>query len=117
MWRPIMFCLIVNDFGIKYMGAKHAQHLCNTLQEHYTITTNWTGSKFVNIELDWDYTKCTCRLAMKNYIDKVLLKYGHTKPTKPQLSPHKHTEIQYVTTAQYTHAPDSSPQLDKAGIK
>ena len=75
------------------------------------------GSKFVGIDLDWDYTKCTCHLAMKNYINKVLLKYGHPKPTKPQLSPHKHTEIQYGATAQYAHALNTSPQLDEAGIK
>ena len=26
-WRPILFCLIVNDFDIKYVGKRHADHL------------------------------------------------------------------------------------------
>ena len=28
-WRPIAFSLIVGDFGVEYIGKKHAQHLCN----------------------------------------------------------------------------------------
>ena len=39
-WRPFMFYLTVDDFGIKYVGEKHAQHLLSTLQEHYTVTTD-----------------------------------------------------------------------------
>ena len=25
--RPIQFCLVVNSFGVKYIGSKHAQHI------------------------------------------------------------------------------------------
>jgi hypothetical protein len=25
--RPITFCLVVDDFGVKYVGQEHAQHL------------------------------------------------------------------------------------------
>ena len=39
-WRPVMFCLTVDNFGIKYVGKQHAQHLLSILQEHYTVTTN-----------------------------------------------------------------------------
>ena len=31
-WRPVMFCLTVDDFGIEYFGEHHAQHLLTTLQ-------------------------------------------------------------------------------------
>ena len=34
---PIMFVLIVNDFGIEYVGRCHAEHLLHTLQQDYTI--------------------------------------------------------------------------------
>ena len=44
-WRPVMFCLTVDDFVIKYVGGHHAQHLLTTLQEHYTVTTDWEGKK------------------------------------------------------------------------
>jgi hypothetical protein len=32
--RPISFTLIVDDFGIKYVGNKHAQHLITTLEKY-----------------------------------------------------------------------------------
>jgi hypothetical protein len=35
--QPITFCLIVNDFGIKY---EHVQHLLESLQVQYNVTTD-----------------------------------------------------------------------------
>ena len=32
--RPISFTLVVDDFGIKYVGKEHAVHLLNILKEH-----------------------------------------------------------------------------------
>jgi hypothetical protein len=26
-WRPITFSLVVDNFGVKYIGGEHAQHL------------------------------------------------------------------------------------------
>ena len=37
-WRTIQLCLIVDDFGIEYVGKKHAHHLREVLQEHYEIS-------------------------------------------------------------------------------
>jgi len=42
--RPIQFTLVVDDFGVKYVGEEHAQHLKNTLDEHYKLTCDWTGT-------------------------------------------------------------------------
>ena len=33
-WRPILFCLIVDNFGMKYVGKRHADHLRDILLEH-----------------------------------------------------------------------------------
>ena len=54
---------------------------------------------------------------MDGYIDRVLIKYNHTRPTKPQLSPHCHREIVYGDKEQLTPADNTSPALDAAGIK
>jgi hypothetical protein len=51
-WRPIMFALIVDDFGIEYGGDQHVQHLQKLLQEHYTITNDWEGAKFTGIDIE-----------------------------------------------------------------
>ena len=37
-WRPIQFVLIVDDFGIEYVGKQHALHLLKILDQHYDIT-------------------------------------------------------------------------------
>ena len=39
---------------------------------------------------------------MKKYTDRVLLKYGHSHPDKPQLSPYKHRGIFYGAKEQLT---------------
>ena len=31
-WRPISFSLCVDDFGVKYVGEQHANHLITVLQ-------------------------------------------------------------------------------------
>ena len=39
--RPISFTLIVDDFGVKCIGKKHANHLINVLKKHYTVEEYW----------------------------------------------------------------------------
>jgi hypothetical protein len=68
--RPIQFTLVVDDFGIKYVGKEHAQHLKNALEEHYKLTCNWTGKQYIKITLDWDYNKRHVHLSMPNYVQK-----------------------------------------------
>ena len=56
-WRPILFKLVVDDFGVKYVGEEHAVHLKDTLEEHYKVTQDWKGKRYIGITLDWDYKK------------------------------------------------------------
>ena len=42
-WRPITFSLCVDDFGVKYIGKIHADHLLTVLQTHYKISRDWSG--------------------------------------------------------------------------
>jgi hypothetical protein len=55
--RPISFTLVVDDFGIKYVGKEHVDHLMSALQEHYEIKAGWTGNRYIGIHLAWDYKK------------------------------------------------------------
>ena len=41
-WRPIMFCLVVDDFGVEYVGNQHADHLAMVLKKYRNITEDWT---------------------------------------------------------------------------
>ena len=56
-WRPISFTLIVDDFGVKYVGEEHANHLISVLSEHYVVKKDWKGEKYCGITLDWDYVR------------------------------------------------------------
>ncbi len=75
--QPIQFTLIVDNSGVKYEGEEHAQHLKNTLEEHYKLTCDWTGTQYIGITLDWDYKKHQVHLSMPNYMKKALKKFHH----------------------------------------
>ena len=63
--RPIAFALVVDDFGVKYVGEEHARHLLNILLENYEgVHEYWNGTTFCDITLEWDYTRRTCLLSM-----------------------------------------------------
>jgi hypothetical protein len=55
--HPIQFTLVVDDFGVKYVGKEHAAHLITVLQQHYETSIDWTGSLYCGITLTWDYEK------------------------------------------------------------
>ena len=116
--RPISFCLVVDDFGVKYVGDEHAHHLIDTLkQADYQITTDWEGTQFCGIRLTWDYENGTVDLDMPNYIAKALQRFEHALPSKPQDSPHAWTQPNYGAKQQLTEEPDTSPPLDQSGIQ
>ena len=114
-WRPIMFSLVVDDFGVKYTGAEHAEHLIKALQSHYQLSVDWTGGMFCGITLKWDYEKRTVDLSMLGYIQKALLKFQHPTPTVPVDAPHKHTPIKYGAQPQMVPI-DMSPKLSPTDI-
>ena len=42
----VIFALIVNNFGIKYISKENAEHLVNTLWNKYKdVEVNWNGDK------------------------------------------------------------------------
>jgi hypothetical protein len=80
-FRPICFALVVNDFGVKYVGRKHAEHLLQALRRNYeAISCNWNGELFCGITLKWDYDNRTVDLSMPKYIEE-------NSPPIPALSP------------------------------
>ena len=82
-WRPITFCLVVDDFGVKYIGKEHADHLIQCLRNHYQeVKIDWGGIRFCGIHLDWDYTNRTCDLSMPGYMEQDLQKFQHPTPKK-----------------------------------
>ena len=65
-----MFCLLVDDFGVEYVGERHAIHLKQALAKQYELTENCNGKLYSGINLEWSYnpihTKRTFRLTMND---------------------------------------------------
>ena len=77
--RPIEFSLVVDDFGVKYVGKEHAEHLIRTLRKDYKISLDWKGDLYCGIKLDWDYNKRHLDISMPGYVDKLLQRFEHEK--------------------------------------
>ena len=50
-WRPIIFSLVVDDFGVKYIGKKHAQHLLQTVQKYYKCSLKEEGERYCGLTI------------------------------------------------------------------
>ena len=55
--RATIFCLCVDDFGIKYFSKANAEHLINHIGKKYKFTTDWEGRNFCGLQYHWDYNK------------------------------------------------------------
>jgi hypothetical protein len=115
--RPIIFSLVVDDFGIKYVNKEDAEHLLTSLRAKYVITTDWDGTLYCGLKLKWDYLARTVQLAMPGYIEAALNKFQHSAPNKPQHAPHAWAQPVYGQTIQEPIPIDTSPLLDTTAIK
>ena len=97
-WRPILFSLFVDAFGVKYVGRAHAEHLVTTLRKYHILKTDWGGTLYCRITLKLDYTCYTVNLSIPVYINVALIKYQHPKPLKPQHVPYQWGKPQYGQT-------------------
>jgi hypothetical protein len=70
--RPISFSLVVDNFGEKYVGREHAEHLMACIKKNYNISSNWNGGAYCGFTLDWDYKKRTVDLSIPGYIKAAL---------------------------------------------
>jgi hypothetical protein len=46
---PITFSLVVDDFDVKYEGLSNANHLIKALEQHNTMSKDWTGGMYCGI--------------------------------------------------------------------
>ena len=95
----VQFTLVVDDFGVKYVGENHAKHLLKALKsdhkipgDRYKVEEDWEGNLFCGITLDWHYgigdpSDCVGRyldISMGKYIPKLLAKFKHDRPKRSQ---------------------------------
>jgi hypothetical protein len=116
-WRPISFTPCINNFGIKYVGKEHANHLAKILNEHYVCSIGWTGTRYIGINMDWDYAQRQVHVSILDYVPKALTCFCHCKPRTPQHQPYPHVNSNYGAKAQYTESGNTSPAFPKEGKK
>ena len=112
--RDIKFSLVVDDFGVKYTDKADVEHLQSVLAKEYILKTDWTGSKYCGLTLDWDYTLCTVDISMPGYIERALLRFSHKAPTTSQDSPHAWSKPNYGAKTQYAPLDDTTDELSTA---
>ena len=116
-WRPISFTLVVDDFGVKYVGEEHARHLKGVLEEFYEVATDWEGKKYIGLTLDWDYEQREVHVSLPGYVKRAAKELNHTAPRRRQKAPAPCAPINYGSKAQYVEDKEPSPPLDKRGQK
>jgi hypothetical protein len=49
--RPISFTLVVDDFGVKYVGEENAKHLLNAVRQNYKCSCEWEGERYCGLTI------------------------------------------------------------------
>ena len=111
----LAFTLCVDDFGIKYVNRESAEHLETVLKLKYKLTTDWAGTSYLGLTLQWDYVARTVDISMPGYIEKALIRFQHSPPSRPQHSPHSWIAPQYGVQTQLTDHPDNTAALPVDG--
>jgi hypothetical protein len=111
-WRPVAFSLVVDDFGVKYVGTEHAQHLLQTINQHYDTSHEWEDERYIGLTIDWDYIQRLCHISMPGYCENARQRFKHELPKKRQDQPYPHVERQYGAKQQFATPEDTSPALN-----
>ncbi len=103
LWKhnscPIAFSLVVDNFGVKYVGKENAQHLLGTIQKHYKSLCDWEGEQYCGLTIKWDYEGRKVHLSMPTYVLKALKRFQHPPPNLGgPTSPPREEEIQHKRT-------------------
>ena len=114
--RQTVFCLCVDDFGIKYFNEDDREHLLDALKSNYKISTDLEGTHYCGLKLDWNYAKGIVDISMPDYVIQTLERLCHPLPDRPQYAPHTWNKPVFGRKVQYANY-DESPLLDAAGIK
>jgi hypothetical protein len=120
LWKhdtgPVSFSLLVDDFGVKYVGREHAEHLMACIKKNYNISSDWKGSAYCGLTLEWDYNSRTVDLSMSGYIKAALHRYQNAAPARPVHAPHTWNPPVYGAKTQYVEDDNNSPALSSKNV-
>ena len=70
--------LLLTTLASNNTNKSGVDHLIQTLQTLYSITINWTDSKYLGFTIEFDYSHRTVTLSMPGYIAKALQHFAPT---------------------------------------
>ena len=112
---PISFSLVVDDFGVKYVGEENAQHLLDTVQKltnaHATGKVNATADSPLSGTTRAGKSTSPCRGTSKKASPASNTPHWQSDRTQP----YPHVKPNYGVKKQYLQEDDDSPALNKAG--
>eukprot|EP01034_Spumella_vulgaris_P031394 gene31394-38776_t len=115
--RQVSFTLVVDDFAIKYVKDADLEHLLASLREVYVMTVDYTGSKYIGIDIHHNREARTISLSMPNYVRKALERFN-IKPAKHVTdSPLLYTPPNYGKAKQQYATSDESAPLSPDRVK
>jgi hypothetical protein len=86
------------------------------IKKNYSISSDWNGTAYCGLTLDWDYKDYTFDLSMPGYIKAALHKYQHPAPEQPEDSLHTWNPPIYGAKTQFVSNPTPSPALSDKDI-
>jgi hypothetical protein len=81
------------------------------IKKNYNISSDWNGTAYCGLTLDWDDKKRTVDLSMPGYVKAALHKYQHVAPAHPEHTPHTWNPPIYGAKTQFVNDKTSSPAL------
>ena len=104
---------MVDDFGVKYVGKQHVEHLVHCLKKHYAkVSEYWERELYCGITLDWNYSERWVDISMQGYIERLWQRYEHISPKKIQHSPYRAQPKIHGASAQNSMPIDDSPLIN-----
>jgi hypothetical protein len=80
-------------------------------KNNYDISSDWKGSAYCGLTLEWDYKNRIVDLSMPGYIKTALHTYQHAAPARPEHASHTWNPPIYGAKTQYVEDETTSPAL------
>jgi hypothetical protein len=94
-----------------FVGRERAEHLMACIKKNYNISSDWNGTAYCGLTLEWDYKNRTVDLSMPGYIKADIRKYQHPAPARPEDAPHTWNPPIYGAKTQFLTEATTSPAL------
>ena len=116
--RPVQFTLVVDDFGIKYVGQDNLDHLIKAIEgAGYQVAVDEEGSLYCGIPFKWNYEQRYVYISMPWYVAKMIACFKHEAPKQAQHRPYQPEPRKYGKESQDTIPIDDTYKVSEPRVK